>query len=221
MKGLSYRSLNERRLILIFGIERNGTKSHFIIGITGCYAGAGATHLAIALANLCGSKYKAATAYLEFHKRDEIRLLMTDATLPYAQKENRCRTYFRIHDVDYYPATGRDEFPALLNLGYRYLVLDFGSLSEADLTEFLRCDKKIIIGSVAPWKMDNFRNCQKLLNQKISSGEGCIYLMRTGKPHTFHSISGRSPIVLRKVPLIQNPFRIEKELFPVLQELLD
>ena len=100
---------------------------------------------------------------------------MTDATLPYAQKENRCRTYFRIHDVDYYPATGRDEFPALLNLGYRYLVLDFGSLSEADLTEFLRCDKKIIIGSVAPpgkWTISGTaRSCltRKYLQEKAAS----------------------------------------------------
>ena len=115
-----------------------------------------------------------------------------------------------------YPTHRKKIAVALISASMMWIII-----RQPEATNFLPCYKKIIIVCVAPGKMDNFRNCQKLLNQKISSGEGCIYLMRTGKPHTFHSISGRSPIVLRKVPLIQNPFRIEKELFPVLQELLD
>ena len=59
---------------------------------------------------------------------------------------------FTIYDVDYYPAVSIGEIPQILNHGYCYLLYDFGVLTEANYNEFLRCDRKIVIGSLAPWK---------------------------------------------------------------------
>lgn len=59
---------------------------------------------------------------------------------------------FTIYDVDYYPAVSIGEIPQILNHGYCYLLYDFGVLTETNYNEFLRCDRKIVIGSLAPWK---------------------------------------------------------------------
>ena len=187
----------------------------------GCSPGAGVTHLAIALANLCGSKLGAKTACIEFHGRDELRFLMTEDKLPFRQAENNCRSYFRIHDVDYYPNASAKELPCLLNQGYRYLILDLGSAEEADFSELLRCDRKIVIGNPAPWKMDKFRKTLTRITQKTATGEGFLYLMEMGKPKNLRELSGQYHIILRSIPLIENPFRIEKEFFSILQELLE
>ena len=54
---------------------------------------------------------------------------------------------FTIYDVDYYPAVSIGEIPQILNHGYCYLLYDFGVLTEANYNEFLRCDRKIVIGT--------------------------------------------------------------------------
>lgn len=219
--GLLCKSYRERRCVFIFGIGGNGTKPHLTIGITGCNAGVGVTHLAIALANLCGSKLGAKTACIEFHKRDEIRFLMTESRLSFRQQENSCRSYFRIYDVDYYPNASKEELPCLLNQGYQYLILDLGNAEEADFSELLRCDKKIIIGNPVSWKIDKFRKTLTRITQNTTSGEGFLYLIEMGKPKILRELSSHYHIQVRSVPFIPNPFRIEKEAFSVLQELLE
>lgn len=146
---------------------------------------------------------------------------MTETHLPFRQAQNSCRSYFRIYDVDYYPNASSKELPSLLNQGYEYLILDMGNMEEANLPELLRCDKKIVLGSLAPWKMNKFRNTLNRFSQTASSGEGFIYLMESGNPKTLRKISGTYHIIVRSVPFIQNPFRIGKEFFSILQELLE
>ena len=146
---------------------------------------------------------------------------MTEDKLPFRQMENSCRSYFRIHDVDYYPNTSAKELPCLLNQGYNYLILDLGSSDEADFSELLRCDKKIIIGNPAPWKMNKFRKTITRITEQTASGDGFLYLMEMGKPKKLRELSGQYHIVLRSVPVIENPFRIEKKFFSILQELLE
>lgn len=146
---------------------------------------------------------------------------MTEDTLPFRQEENSCRSYFRIYDVDYYANASTEELPCLLNQGYQYLILDLGNAEEADFSELLRCDKKIIIGNPAPWKIDKFRKTLTKITQKTTSGEGFVYLMEMGKPKMLRELSGHYHIPVRSVPFIQNPFRVEKEAFSTLQELLE
>ena len=57
------------------------------------------------------------------------------------------RTIFNIHGVDYYPDVTPDELPGLYNQGYQILLFDFGNLGECCIHEFLRCDRKLVIGS--------------------------------------------------------------------------
>lgn len=129
------------------------------------------------------------------------------------------RPHIRLCNVDYYPAVTAEEIPPLLNRGYDFLILDAGTFNEHMLSEFLRCDRKLILGSLAPWKAWKYEACLQKLTDHINLGEGFDYLVQTGCTKEAASFSKTYHINMQAVPFIKNPFHIEKELFPFLGAL--
>ena len=82
------------------------------------------------------------------------------------------RTIFNIHGVDYYPDVTPDELPGLYNQGYQILLFDFGNFGECCIHEFLRCDRKLVIGSLAPWNIRQYRDLLESLSHYTNLGEG-------------------------------------------------
>lgn len=195
------------------------------IGIMGCDSGMGATHLAIALCSYCASKQKKKAAYLELHARSEIAQLVSESDLVSAKGHHSFEPgqkyfCFRLHGIDFYPHVSGSEIPALLNQGYDCLILDMGSLKEADISEFLRCDHKVVLGSLAPWKIWEYEDFFHQFKKTVNLGEGFYYLVQTGTVKSISRFSKAHHISMLAVPFIKNPFRIEKELFLFLEELL-
>ncbi|MBO5069990.1 MAG: hypothetical protein J6C37_06465 [Roseburia sp.] len=204
----------------IFGFDRKGTRSHTTIGILGCTPGCGVTHLAIALGSYCSSKSRKSTAFLEFHTRNEISGLLPENRLAEFEENSSQRPHFKLQGMDYYPCVKSNEIPALMNRRYDYLILDMGSLGEADLSEFLRCDRKLVLGSLAPWKAESYQTFFHSFQSISNLGEGFTFLTQTGNTKDVREFSKTNHISVRSVPFIQNPFRIEKQLFLFLDELL-
>lgn len=127
------------------------------IGVTGCCSGIGVTHLSIALCSFCASKLGKKTAFLEFHGRNEISQLFPQAHPAVSDSEAAEQKCFHLNGIDYYSNVSSSDIPALLNMGYHYLIFDMGGFGEMDFQEFLRCDRKLILGSLAPWKS---KTCQ-------------------------------------------------------------
>lgn len=121
--------------------------------------------------------------------------------------------------VDYYPAVTVDEVPALLNQGYDCLIFDVGTLEDGMFSEFLRCDRKLILGSLAPWKSWKYEAFFQKLTDTMNVGEGFDYLVQTGSTKELASFSKTHHIKMQVVPFIKDPFHIEKELFPFLGAL--
>lgn len=185
----------------------------------GCSYGVGVTHLAIALCNYCASKQRKKCAYLELHGRNEISQLVPEAKLLSDTPQNTgisIRPHFRIRGVDYYPAVTEHEIPALLNCGYDYLIFDIGTLDDGMFSEFLRCDRKLVLGSLAPWKSWKYESFFQKYQNNITIKEGFDYFVQTGSTKELDSFSKTHHIKMQVVPFIKNPFYIEKELFPFL-----
>lgn len=121
--------------------------------------------------------------------------------------------------MDYYPAVKEDDVPALLNLGYDCLILDTGVLGGNAFSELLRCDRKLILGSLAPWKSWKYEAFFQQFENTINLGEGFDYLVQTGTVQDVFRFSKTHHIKMQTVPFIKNPFSIEKELFPFLGAL--
>lgn len=195
----------------------------------------GVTQLAVALCSYCVSKQQRRAAYLELHKRNEIARVLPDTdfsavlrrhakarakapSLPGVAKQEPL--FFSLRGVDYFPHVSYCDVPLLLNREYDYLILDLGSMGEADLSEFLRCDTKFILGSLAPWKIWKYEKSLELLNHSVNLGEGCNYLVQMGTSYDISRFSKANRIAVREVPFIKDPFRIEKQLFLFFEELL-
>lgn len=180
------------------------------------------THLAIALCNYCASKQKKKCAYLELHGRNEISRLVPEAKLLSSVSCGigvQSRPHIRLCGVDYYPAVTVHEVPTLLNCGYDYLIFDVGALDEGMFSEFLRCDRKLVLGSLAPWKSWKYEAFFQKFTDDIKLREGFDYFVQTGSAKELVSFSKTHHIKMQVVPFIKDPFHIEKELFPFLGAL--
>lgn len=124
------------------------------------------------------------------------------------------------HGVYYYPNIREETIPTLLNRGYDYLILDLGSIQEACTTELLRCDSKLVLGSLAPWKTENFKQFFLNFEQAQNLREGFLYLVQMGNVKTIREFSRLYHITMQNIPFIKNPFRIEKEQFTFLQDII-
>lgn len=112
------------------------------------------------------------------------------------------------------------EIPSLLNLGYDYLIFDMGSLNEADIPEFLRCDRKLVYGSLASWKAPHYEAFFQQYDTYTNLGEGFCYLLQTGVNKTLSQFSKKHHIHLCTVPFINHPFHISRDLFPFFTTIL-
>lgn len=194
------------------------------MGVLGCDSGVGVTHLALSLCGYCASKRRKKTAFLEMHTRSEISQLAPESQcFPAVHTRSNVSgsaDFFRMQGVDYYPHVSAARIPTLLNQGYDYLILDLGYLNEADIAEFLLCDRKLVLGSLAPWKIWKYEAFFLQLQSSVNLGEGFCYLVQTGSRRNLHRFSGSHRVAMANVPLIQNPFRIGKELFSFFETLL-
>ena len=222
----------ERRKKQIFHIDKKRERSRTTIGIVGCCPGSGVTHLAVAISCFCSSKLRKKTAFLELHERNEISCLFSDDN-PFSNENissrggqiafcNKEQTDAVIHRgcVDYYPNVACEHVPMLLNRGYEYLILDLGSSPEAKKSEFLRCDIKLVLGSLAPWKIPYYKNFMKEYCFGDQNGPCILYFVQSGSRKTTALFSKEYHISMQSIPFIKNPFQIEKELFPFLQNVV-
>ena len=86
--------------------------------------------------------------------------------------------------------------------------------------EYLRCDRKLVIGSLAPWK----KNCYESLFSKyptsLKNGDGFVYLVQTGNRHDMKDFAKKNGISMERIPFLPNPFQIGREHFTFLEQLL-
>lgn len=206
---------------MVFLHSKNQRK-HFTIGIASVTSGLGATHLCIALANYLASKKGLKTACLEIGQSCSFTQLQTNCKPALLPAKNSAHHNFRIYDVDYYPNISKADIPALSNLGYDVLILDFGFPDDTYMDEFYRCNKKLLISSAACWKrqelatfFETYPNIKKLESLSFMIPFGTISdMLKIGKIHglPFHQ--------LHSMPFLLNPFHIGKEQFSFFEKLI-
>ncbi|MCI8576715.1 MAG: hypothetical protein HFG64_04200 [Lachnospiraceae bacterium] len=100
----------------------------------------GVTHLCIWLANYLTGVRRRRCAVLEWNTHGDLHRLGGS----------------RILEVDYYGQAGAPVMAQCLNGKYQCIITDFGEITKQGVVECTRCDRKIVTGSLSPWKMDVF-----------------------------------------------------------------
>lgn len=106
----------------------------------------GVTHLVMSLANYSVSHRRRRTAVVELSGNHAIENLTGEGGS------------FKWNRIDCYPNQTRNGIADVINEDYEVIIFDMGSSYYRIRTELLRCDQKLVLGSLAPWrKMEYIR----------------------------------------------------------------
>lgn len=181
-------------------LGRRMLKEKVSIGIIGTGMGCGATHLAIALATYMQSGLGRRTAIIELSGKNELKDMI--------QKEgNKNQTLVGVH---YFTDLGVGKMPEIMNSKYEVFVLDLGSDYALAREEFLRCDRKIVTGSISPWKVSAYEHFLKKVmeTENITSWE---FLILFANMSDKKKIQKKYGVQMISIPWIENPFYLKKE----------
>ena len=195
--------------------KKAGVNKHLVtIGLLGCCTGVGVTHLAVMLAGFLSSKEHRKTALIEFNHAGALKALRK----LYSDEKTDFNNCFEINGVDYYTVSNDREFAAIFQMGYEYLVIDFGHEWTDNISRFMQCDIGCVVGSLNEWKISQFEECVTELEGLNISGN-FHYVSTFGVQRFGRDIEKNFRIKIRLVPFEPSPFLLHKETFTLLEIL--
>ena len=138
-----------------------------------------------------------------------------------ALSSDRKKRFFQFFDIDFYPEVIPNQLPDLLEKNYACVLFDMGVLGSATYPEFMRCELKLVAGSISPWKMGIYRNWLDK-NQTIwkTNSEDIILLGNLGGKTEINRWKSQFRIPIRAVPYLENPFQLTSSDWTFFKELL-
>lgn len=187
------------------------------IGIMGVNNGNGVTHLAIMIGNYITAKQHKKTAIIEMNHTGAF-IELKDS---YGEKINNNQGLhcYKISGVTYYYDIESDMLGEVYNKDFEYIIIDMGIYNEKQTEEFLKCNGKIIIGNLNPWKNKSFI---RIIENFIARGnfEKVKYLVQFGTNNDIHQIESAYKLYICAIPFEPDPFLIHGCNFEFLEELL-
>lgn len=170
------------------------------IGILGVQQGVGVTHLAAAMMHYCSSHLKSQTALVELSGNHELEEL---------QKERDRRSLHPSRE-HYFVNTDCERMAEVINCGYETYILDMGSEFYRIKREFLRCDTKIIIASLSPWKRRELTYFMSYIYGEEGLGSGVTFLAQYGKRKDKKDFQKTYRVPIHTFPYIEDPFHLKE-----------
>lgn len=188
-----------------------------VIGVVGVAPGMGVTHFTITLANYIVGKWNKKTAVILYDDKNTFEGLYSKLFL-----EGKSRfedSSFCLMGVVYFLLQERSQLISILDRGYDYYLIDFGSNFEAVLQELLRCDKKIIIGSLSEWRKHEYEEFLEQVKEMEVAGNW-DYLAKFGLKEDKKEFKRKEKVLIRTYPYIENPFQLKNEHFMFLEQFI-
>lgn len=192
------------------------------IGLAGAEHHVGVTHLSIMLANYLVSKEKCRVAVVDLSEQKSLMVLqqLYEECNIKQPKGMLLEHSFQIHKVHYYSQAGQRDIANILQLGYEYVIMDFGKFNlQEGGCEILRCHKRILVGSCCEWQHRTFM--QAVENQKKSQDQGdWNYAAFLGIDEIRQKLEKLHRIYIHKIPYEEDPFRLSRKHFEALKSML-
>lgn len=190
-------------------------KTPELFGVAGSSSGTGVTFFSILLANyLCGVKNRK-TAVLEWNDSGDFERIKKICCQKSVLKPG-CNT-FKILEVSFIEKAGRKELLECINGEFNAIVIDFGSNFERIREEFLRCGRKILLGSLCEWKVADFL---EIAVAKKGSKRGWEFLNIFGDCEAAYEAEKRLKLHIRQVPMVSDAFSITEEVMAFFEGFL-
>ena len=174
-----------------------------IIGIIGTGRGVGVTHFAIMTAGYLTGVLRKRCAVLEWNSHGDFGNMRK-----ICGKDGRPDEVSRILDTDYYERAGIDTLLLCKKAGYQAVIVDYGSVMEGNLEEFLRCDRQFVLGSFSEWQMKAFLEFEGKGKRAERSWET---LAAFGSEEARKNMEKRLGFPVRRVPVSVDAFIVTGE----------
>lgn len=172
--------------------------------------GLGVTHLSVALANYTARWLHARTALVEWGDRCTLREL----------SEKGVEERFRINGVDYHMSVGTGNMGIIYNMDYEYLILDLGTDSRSAREELMRCDGKLIVGSLCPWRRAAYYDYIRRLHENMGNLDMYTFLALFEDKIEIKRCRRTFKAQVKSIPFIADPFCISEKEIPFLHSLI-
>lgn len=126
---------------------------------------------------------------------------------------------FDLIGVDFYRNISESDISKIMTEKYDYIILDVSGNHFLGRKEFLRSDKKIIVGSLSRWRAHEYYN----YFEKAYAGakkEDCIFLTLAGDRKLLRKIRNNYGAVIRQIPFEEDPFYMRGSNMKWIEEVL-
>ena len=131
--------------------EKAKTAKKEVIGIIGTGRGVGVTHFALMTAGYLRGVLQKHCAVLEWNNHCDFQRI--GKMYEKGRIQGSC---YRILESDYYGKAGVPDLLLCKRSDYQAVIVDYGTVKEGNLEEFLRCDRQFVLGSLSEWQMEAF-----------------------------------------------------------------
>lgn len=162
----------------------------------------GTTHLAVWLSHYLTGVQQKRVVVLEWNNHGDFARMGQFCT---AQKKTS--GVFRILEVDYVEAAGAGELAACLNAEYHYIIVDFGEITETGLAECVRCDRKVMVGSMSEWQAGVFL---EEAGRAVKREKGWSYVTAFGSEETRREWEKMFRCPCLRIPVSEDAFAVTR-----------
>ena len=170
-----------------------------IVGVAGASHGVGVTHFCVMAASFLTAAAGEKTAVLEWNGSGDFEKMELVCTG--GRREGKP---FRVLETDYYKEAGAGELALCLNR-YRYVLIDFGVMKDGVKDEFVRCEKRVLIGSFSEWQWETFREWLELGQ---SAERGWVNAAAFGSGETRREVRKKLKVPVLEIPLSSDAFSV-------------
>lgn len=168
------------------------------IGIFGVQQGVGVTTLSIAMARYCSQRLKDHTALVELSGNHELEEL----------QRQRCSGGRHAAREHYFANARCESMAEIAGCGCGYQVLDLGSEFYRIRSEFLRCDRKVIVVSLVPWKRKELDYFMSAVYREEKMGDGVMFLAQFGKKEDKKDFQKTYGVPVFTFPYLEDALRL-------------
>lgn len=181
-----------------------------VIGIIGTGRGVGVTHFTVMAAGFISGVLRKHCAVLEWNSHGDFLNIRKVCA-----KDKYTDGYFRILETDYYERAGIDTLLLCKKSGYQKVIVDYGTVKEGNLEEFLRCDRQFVLGSLSEWQMKAFLEFEGRGEKAEKSWET---LMTFGSEEARKNMEKRLGFPVRRIPVSVDAFVVTGETLTFFQQ---
>lgn len=185
-------------------------KDQEVIGIIGAGRSVGVTHFTVLTAGYISGVLRKSCAVLEWNDHEDFKHMAE-----VCQRRQKGDAW-RILEADYYEKAGIETLLLCKKSGYEAILVDYGAASEDTVKEFLRCDRRFVLGSLSEWQIEEFIKLEERIRK---TGSDFRMMSVFGSGEARKAMEKRFKTQILQIPFSPDAFKIEGKLLLFYQKL--